>query len=105
MSEHIHKSHNVSLLLYHLVCPTKYRRAVMGTDVDAVLKRVCFDIANRFDIVFLEIGSDRDHVHFLIQSVPTLCPSRIAQIIKSITAKEIFLREPSVKKQLWGGSF
>ncbi|MBI5728867.1 MAG: IS200/IS605 family transposase, partial [Candidatus Magasanikbacteria bacterium] len=26
MSEHIKRSHNVSLLLYHLVCPAKYRR-------------------------------------------------------------------------------
>jgi len=27
------------------------------------------------------------------------------QMVKSITAREIFRREPSVKKQLWGGSF
>ncbi|HLW14384.1 MAG TPA: IS200/IS605 family transposase, partial [Aequorivita sp.] len=26
MSEHIHKSHNKSLLMYHFVCPIKYRR-------------------------------------------------------------------------------
>jgi REP element-mobilizing transposase RayT len=39
-----------------------------------VLKQVCLDIANRYEIVFLEIGTDRDHVHFLVQSVPTrLC--------------------------------
>jgi len=28
MSEYIHKSHNVTVLLYHLVFPAKYRRAV-----------------------------------------------------------------------------
>ncbi len=105
MSEHIHKSHNVSLLLYHLVCPTKYRRAVVDLDVDGVLRSVCFDIGNRYEITFLEVGSDRDHVHFLIQSVPTLSPSRIAQIVKSLTAREVFARCPGVKKQLWGGSF
>ncbi len=105
MSEHIHKSHNVSLLLYHLVCPTKYRRAVVDLDVDGVLRSVCFDISNRYEISFLEVGSDRDHVHFLIQSVPTVSPSQIAQIVKSITAREVFARCPGVKKQLWGGSF
>jgi len=29
------------------------------------------EIALRFEIVFLEIGTDGDHVHFLLQSVPT----------------------------------
>ena len=105
MSDHVHKSHNVSLLLYHLVCPTKYRRAVIDSDVDNVLRSACFDISNRFEISFVEIGADRDHVHFLIQSVPTMSPSRIAQKVKSITAREIFQRAPHVKKQLWGGAF
>ena len=40
MSEHIHKGHNVSALLYHFVCPTKYRRAVVTDEVDAVIKDV-----------------------------------------------------------------
>ena len=105
MSEHIHKAHNVSALLYHLVCPTKYRLAVVTEAVDAVLKGVCFDIGNRYEITFLEIGADRDHVHFLVQSVPTYSPTKIVTTIKSITAREIFLRVPSVKEQLWGGAF
>jgi REP element-mobilizing transposase RayT len=105
MSEHIHKSHNVSLLLYHLVCPTKYRRSVIDSDVESVLRSACFEISNRFEISFVEIGADRDHVHFLVQSVPTMSPYRIAQIVKSVTAREVFRRAPQVKKQLWGGAF
>jgi len=90
MSEHIHKSHNVSLLLYHVVCPTKYRRAVIDPEVDVVLKSVCFDISNRYEISFVEIGADRDHVHFLVQSVPTMSPYSLVQRIKSITVKKYF---------------
>jgi len=52
---------------------------------------------------FLEIGIDEDHVHFLVQGVPTMPPGRIVQIIKSITAREIYGRNPEVKKVLWGG--
>ena len=44
-------------------------------------------------------------MHFLVQSVPTYSPKRIVQTIKSITAREIFARVPSVKAQLWGGAF
>jgi len=43
------------------------------------------------------------HVHFLIQSVPMYSPKKIVQIIKSITAREIFKLLPKLKKELWGG--
>ena len=105
MSEYVHKSHNVSVLLYHFVCPTKYRRIVFTDEVDNTLLEVCEEISKRYEINFIEIGSDEDHVHFLIQSVPTYAPSKIVQIMKSITAREIFKKCPEVKKQLWGGQF
>ena len=70
-----------------------------------MLRRICLDIESRYEITFLEMGADRDHVHFLIQSVPTLSPSRLAQIIKSLTARELSRRLPQLKKDLWGGTF
>jgi putative transposase len=105
VSRFIHKSHNVSVLMYHIVCPAKYRRAVFTPPVDKKLKEVCLEISKRFEITFLEIGTDKDHVHFLVQSVPTYSPKKIVQLIKSITAREIFAACPEVKKQLWGGEF
>jgi REP element-mobilizing transposase RayT len=87
------------------VCPTKYRRVVFNEKVDQALKEICIEISNRYEIEFLEIGVDKDHVHFLVQSVPMYSPTKIVRTIKSITAREIFLRVPEVKKQLWGGEF
>ena len=54
---------------------------------------------------FIEIGTDKDHVHFLIQSVPLISPAQIIRTVKSITAKEIFRLHPEVKQKLWGGEF
>ena len=105
MSEYIHKSHNVTVLMYHLVFPAKYRRAVFDERVDEVLKEVCLEISERYQIKFLEIGTDKDHVHFLVQSVPTYSVTRIVTLLKSLTAREIFRRCPQVKKILWGGGF
>jgi len=105
VSEHIHKRHNKNLLLYHIVCPAKYRRKVFTEAVSQSLKEVCVGIGERYEIHFVEIGVDEDHVHFLIQSVPVMRPKDIVQIIKSITGREIFLRHPEVKKILWGGKF
>ena len=105
MSEYVDKSHNVSVLLYHFVCPVKYRRVVFIEAVDQTLKEICLEISQRYEIEFIEIGADKDHVHFLIQSIPTMSPSKIIQAVKSITATEILRLHPEVKEQLWGGEF
>ena len=76
MSEYNHKRHNVTILMYHIVCPAKYRRVVISSDVDKVLKEVCFEIENRYELNFLEIGTEEDHVHFLVKSVPMYSPSK-----------------------------
>ena len=105
MSESIHKSHNVSNLMYHFVFPAKYRRVVIDKNVDKIIKETCVEISKRYEIYFLEIGTDKNHVHFLIQSVPRYSPTQIVRIVKSITAKEVFAKCPEVKKKLWGGEF
>lgn len=103
MSRFIHKSHNVSILMYHIVCPAKYRRMIFREKVDEELKKICLEISERYEIEFLEIGTDKDHVHFLVQSVPTSSPTEIVTTIRSITGRELFKRCPEIKKQLWGG--
>ena len=103
MSEIWKKSHNISVLIYHYVCPAKYRKVVFDKEVDEILKETCVGIEKRYEIKFLEIGTDKDHAHFLIQSVPTYSAEKIIQTVKSITAREIFERVPEVKEKLWGG--
>ena len=91
--------------MYHIVCPAKYRRAVITEEVDLKLREVCLGIEARYEIKFLEIGVEADHVHFLVQSVPKYSPKQVVQTIKSITARKIFEACPDVKKALWGGEF
>ena len=88
-----------------MVFPAKYRRVVFNDSVDRCLKEVCLDIEKRYQIRFLEIGTDENDVHFLVQSVPTYSVTKIVTMIKSLTAREIFKRCPQVKKKLWGGEF
>ena len=105
MSDHVFKRHNKTLLLYHIVFPAKYRRKVITEAVLETLLHVCDGISQCYEIKFLEIGSDEDHIHFLIQSVPNLSITRMVTILKSITAREIYKTHPEVKKLLWGGNF
>jgi len=70
-----------------------------------VLRSACLEIEKCWEIMFLEIGLDRDHVHFLIQSVPSYSPTRIVRTVKSVIAREVFAKAPEVKRKLWGGEF
>jgi REP element-mobilizing transposase RayT len=78
---------------------------VFTKDVDKELKEICLEISKRYEMSFIEIGTDDNHVHFLLQTVPMYSPSRLSQVVKSITAREMFRRVPEVKKKLWGGEF
>ena len=95
----------MTVLMFNLVFTAKYRRVVFDKDVDDVLKEVCLSIEQRYEVKFLEIGNDNDHVHFLVQSVPSYSVTKVVRIIKSVTVREIFKRCPQVKKKLWGGEF
>jgi len=105
MDEHLHKRHNKTLLLYHLVFPVKYRRKVISVSVSQTIKETCIEISDRFEINFIEIGTDEDHVHFLVQSVPTISVEKIVRTVKSVIARMVMSKHPEIKKELWGGSF
>ena len=105
MVEHIKKAHNVSLLIYHIVCPVKYRRKVFTKDVEEALKEICLELEKRYEVSFVEIGIDEDHVHFLVQTIPNMSPTEVVTIIKGNTSREVFQRHPEVKSFLWGGNF
>ena len=91
--------------MYHFVFPAKYRRVVIDEQVDQVIKETCLEISKRYPIHFLEIGTDKEHIHLLVQSVPKYSPTQIVTIIKSLTARAVFEQCPQVKKKLWGGEF
>lgn len=91
--------------MYHIVCTIKYRKSLFNDELSTFLKETCQEISQRHEIYFLQIGTDQNHVHFLVQSIPLLSISKIVQIIKGNLSKQFFLNFPELKKQLWGGAF
>ena len=90
---------------YHIVFPVKYRKALLDDEVTQIIEETAQGISERYEIEMEAIGIDKDHIHLLCSAHPKIAPGRIVQIFKSITAREIFVRKPSVKKDLWGGAF
>ena len=80
-------SHNVSNFVYHFVCLSNTVGLFLVKREEA-FRNICLEIELRYDYIkFLEIGADKNRVHFLVQSTPDYAPSQIIKIIKSITAR------------------
>ena len=89
----------------HIVMPLKYRKALIDKGVEDGLREITRGIGERYSIHIEALGCDKNHVHLLCGAHPKLSPGRIVQIYKSITAREIFRREPWLRRELWGGEF
>ena len=81
----------------------KYRKRLLNNDITTFLKNTCSEIGERYSFEFDAIGCDGDHIHLFVGAEPKHSPSRVMQIIKSITARNIFKEFPEIRKQLWGG--
>lgn len=89
-----------------MVMCLKYRKKLLYDDERVrYLKHILSEISDRYEMKFESVGTDGDHVHIFVGAAPRYAPSRIMQIIKSITAKEMFKEFPQIRRQLWGGEF
>ena len=101
-----HACHKVYILKYHIMIVTKYRKDLFfNEEYQNYIKTILQEIEKRYFITPETIGFDEDHVHLLVQAAPKYSPSRIIQIIKSITAREMFKKFEEIKEELWGGEF
>jgi len=102
----MHACHKVYEIKYHLCFVVKYRKDLfLKEEYVECIKQILLGIEKRYYIASETVGFDEDHVHILVQAAPRYSPSRVIQIIKSITARELFFRFPEIKKELWGGEF
>ena len=101
-----HASHCVYKIRYHMVFCIKYRKDMLLDDSRiSYFKNICLEIGKRYWFVFDALGSDGNHVHVFVGAAPRYSPSHVMQVIKSITAREIFKQYPEIKEELWGGEF
>ena len=96
-------SHAVYDLKYHFVWIPKYRKRILTPEIADYAKQVFRKIAEEYDMVIDTVEVVEDHVHIFLEAPPRLSPSRIVQILKSMSARELFREFPRLRRQLWGG--
>jgi len=97
-------THHVYRILYHFVWIPKYRHKVFVEPCRSHLKAIIAKVAYDYDMEVEEIEIPEDHIHMMIKAEPKMSPSRIMQIVKSVSAREFFRLYPEIKrKYFWGG--
>ena len=97
--------HAVYDLKYHLVWIPKYRKDVLSAEVSQHLKEVFQRIAEEYELRIDTMEVMGDHVHIFVEVPPRYSPAQVVQILKSVSAREVFKKFPKLRKQLWAGEF
>ena len=95
--------HAVYDLKYHLVWIPKYRKRILTPEIADYAKQVFQRVAEEYGMIIDTMEVVEDHIHIFLEAPPRLSPSRIVQILKSISAREIFRQFPRLRRELWGG--
>ena len=98
-------SHAVYDTRYHLVWAPKYRKWILRNEVRDSVKKLFEEILAARDCEIEEMEIAKDHVHIFTSIPPKYSIGDMVRVLKSVSAKEIFLKHPEVKKELWGGEF
>jgi putative transposase len=95
--------HAVYDLKYQLVWIPKYRKNILGREVSDYLKAVFNKIAEEYEFGIDTMEVMEDHVHIFVEVPPRYSPARVVQIMKSLSAREVFKQFPDLRKQFWAG--
>lgn len=96
--------HAVYELKYHLVWVPKYRAQVLGVKERQYLKKLFEEIAEEYEFHIDTMEVMEDHIHVFIEAPPSYAPARVVQIMKSISAKQLYKKYPEIRKKMWSGA-
>jgi len=98
-------SHCSYRIRYYMVFVLKYRKSLITEEIFNYLKHIFSGISERYYLNFQAMGVERNHLHILVEAAPRYSPSRVMQICKSVSAKQLFKHFPELEEELWGGHF
>jgi len=95
--------HAVFDIKYHLVWIPKYRRKILVGEVAEYTKEMLQQIADEYGFWVDTMEVMEDHVHVFVEVPPKYSPAEAVQILKSVSAREVFKKFRRLRRELWSG--
>ena len=91
------------LLQYHIIFVCKYRKKLLvSRQISDDIKQFSYEICQRHSVIIRYMETDKDHIHYMIETEPTMSISKIVNLMKSYTTYHIWKRYPQyLRKQFW----
>jgi putative transposase len=96
-------AHTVYRLAYHFVWIPRYRRRVLVGEVAPRLAELIRELCAARDWEVEALSVQPDHVHLFVGCPPADAPAKVMNVVKSITARELYAAFPQLRKSHWGG--
>jgi putative transposase len=95
--------HAVFDIKYHLVWIPKYRKHILKGDVAQYTKEVLQRVAEEYGFWVYTMELMEDHVHVFMEVPPKYSPAEVVQILKSVSAREVFKKFRRLRRDFWSG--
>ena len=87
---YISKNRCKFLLRYHLIFVCKYRRKLLaGNNISSDIKKLSEQIANRHNVIIKYMETDKNHIHYMIETIPNINLSDFVRTLKQYTTYHI----------------
>ena len=96
------KNRRKFLLQYHLIFVCKYRKKLLTKEISDDIKQFSYEICNKYNVTIHEMESDKDHIHYMIETDTTISISKLVTLMKSYTTYHIWrLHKKYLSKHFW----
>ena len=84
------KNRHKYLLQYHIIFVCKYRKKLLvSRQISDDIKQFSYEICQRHSVIIRYMETDKDHIHYMIETEPTMSISKIVNLMKSYTTYHI----------------
>ncbi len=79
------KNRHKYLLQYHIIFVCKYRKKLLvSRQISDDIKQFSYEMCQRHSVIIRYMETDKDHIHYMIETEPTMSISKIVNLMKSI---------------------
>ena len=89
---------------YHIVWCVKYRHQILYGGIENKLIELLNNISEDNGFAIIEVNTDKDHVHLLVECTPQHYIPNMMKSLKGVSAR-LLMKEygQELKQKLWGG--
>ena len=78
------------------------KKLLVSRQISDDIKQFSYEICQRHSVIIRYMETDKGHIHYMIETEPTMSISKIVNLMKSYTTYHIWKRYPQyLRKQFW----